>query len=997
MSDNFGKKILTFSLTDHPVLGFLIESFAVSQSNKGQFGYDFKKVSKNTLWDHFTETDPDKLTLTDILDKYSDQQLQKRFNPSHKRTLSFYENLDHDYVIRHIRPFIDRIIFEAISLMSEKNIPLFFKGSQNERIREKPIILHKQPVETCFHFEKLENKTHYKLQITHKDRLLYLYDKQAQLITTKPCILLLDNEIYRFQPGWDGKKLEPFFRKEYIEVPAASEKQFYQKFVQKSILHHSFINKGFDVDVNTEKPIPVLKVDEHWQGEIMFSLGFSYGKNMHYYYGDEVKSDVRFIENWPDFHFLKLIRNIDHEKEMAQLLVKLGLSLKEGPYLDICVADKANGVPPQNKQKKIHFLIDWLNENHSTLTNLGFILEKEISEKKYFSGVSHLNLEPEENNDWFDLGGTVRFGNVEVPFISLRENILQGNREYIMPDGTIALIPEEWMSTFQDVMRFSQKKGNHLQIKKHHYPFLADLEETGIKLPAFSDFSLTEDQVLPALKNVEMRPYQIHGYNWMVFLRKNKLGGCLADDMGLGKTLQTLAILTDTYFHDKQPEGAFYPVQQNISSPGMQLDLFDDTDGGNNQLSQKNCSLIIMPLSLVHNWMEEIKRFSPGLKVFQHIGISRPANTAAFSGYQIVLTTYGTVRNDIEMLQKYHFNYVILDESQIIKNASSKIFSAIKKLRSEHRLVLSGTPVENSLTDLWSQFSFLNPGMLGSLSFFKNEFVNPIEKKQDNRISDKLQKLIQPFVLRRTKQQVAKELPELIEKVHYCEMTPEQEKYYETRKSEIRNSILKGLDDKGPDKSRFIVLSGLTKLRLIANHPAIVDQDYNDLSGKYTEIIRSIENLMAEDHKVLIFSQFVKHLNLFRDYFQQSGYKFSLLTGNVSEKDRQQVIGNFQQEKDNRLFLISLKAGGVGLNLTSAGYVFMLDPWWNPAVEKQAINRAHRIGQDKNVIVYKFITRNTVEEKILKLQHKKSKIANLLIRQDNLLKTLSFGELQELI
>ena len=997
MSDNFGKKTLTFSLTDHPVLGYLIESFAVSQSKKGQFGYDFKKVSKNTIRDHFSETDPDELELIDILERYSDQQLQKRFNQSRKKSLSFYKNLNLEYVIKFIRPFIDKIIFEAISFMAEKNIPLFFKGSQNERIREIPLKLHSQTAETCFYFEKLENKTHYKLQITHKGRLLHLHDKQAQLLTTKPCALLLDNEIYRFQPGWEGKKLEPFFRKEYIEVPPASEKQFYQKFVQKSILHHSFINKGFDVDLISEKPLSVLKIEEHWQGDIMFSLGFSYGKNMNFYFGDGIKSDVKFNENRSGFHFVKLIRDIDYEKEITQLLVKLGLSLKEGPFLDIKSEDKVSDETPQNKQKKIHFLIDWLNENHTTLTNLDFRLEKEIFEKKYFSGVSHLNLEPEENNDWFDLGGKVRFGGVEVPFISLRENILAGDREYILPDGTIALIPEEWMSTFQDVMRFSQKKGNHLQIKKHHYSLLAGLKESGIKLPAFSDFSTTEDLPLPALKNVEMRPYQIHGFKWMVFLRKNKLGGCLADDMGLGKTLQALAVLSDTYFHEKQSGNQFYEVQQNVSSAGMQLDLFDDTGVGNNQLSPKSCSLIIMPLSLVHNWMEEIKKFAPGLKVFQHIGTSRPANTAAFTGYHIVLTTYGTVRNDIDMLQSYHFHYVILDESQIIKNASSKIFSAIKKLRSEQRLVLSGTPVENSLTDLWSQFFFLNPGMLGSLSFFKNEFVVPIEKKQDNRISEKLQKLIQPFVLRRTKQQVAKELPELIEKVHYCEMTPEQEKYYETRKSEIRNSILKGLEDKGPDKSRFVILSGLTKLRLIANHPAIVDQDYDDLSGKYTEIIRSIENLMAEDHKVLIFSQFVKHLNLFRDYFQESGYKFSMLTGKVSENDRKQVIDNFQQEKDNRLFLISLKAGGVGLNLTSAGYVFMLDPWWNPAVEKQAINRAHRIGQEKNVIVYKFITRNTVEEKILKLQHKKSRIANLLIRQDSLVKSLSFSELQELI
>jgi SNF2 family DNA or RNA helicase len=280
---------------------------------------------------------------------------------------------------------------------------------------------------------------------------------------------------------------------------------------------------------------------------------------------------------------------------------------------------------------------------------------------------------------------------------------------------------------------------------------------------------------------------------------------------------------------------------------------------------------------------------------------------------------------------------------------------------------------------------------------FKNEFVTPIEKKSDEIVGEKLQKLIEPFILRRTKGQVAKELPPMSEKIHYCEMTPEQAAYYETKKSEIRNAIIQNLHDNGPDKTRFFILSGLTRLRLIANHPAIVDKEYAHESGKYIEVMRSIGNLISEKHKVLIFSQFVKYLNMFVNEFEQEKIPYSLLTGKIAEKDRKQVVHDFQTEELKQLFLISLRAGGLGLNLTEADYVFMLDPWWNPAIEKQAINRAHRIGQDKKVFVYKFITRNTVEEKILKLQQRKSDLAGMFINDNNPLKSLSFEELNELI
>jgi SNF2 family DNA or RNA helicase len=710
---------------------------------------------------------------------------------------------------------------------------------------------------------------------------------------------------------------------------------------------------------------------------------------------DPLKEKVHFIESGDTYGFEKVVRDKAWEKETDQFIRSIGLNKIDGPFYSLFpAASIALNTSVYNIGSQVQRTVDWFTQHHDSLHKKGIVCEKNIFNKTYLTGIFSLTLKTEEKNDWFDLYGTVRFGSHEIPFIYLADNILSGEREFVLPDGTVALIPQEWMSQYYDILKFSHRKGKSLQLKKHHFALLAKVQEAGIQLPGFVQKRVRAGLPLPEMLNADLRNYQHEGFDWMMFLKNNRLGGCLADDMGLGKTLQTLALMLQVHKVEK-PRVA---PQQSINPPkeSGQLDIFGMAEEKPSE-TRGNCSLIVMPLSLVHNWLHEINRFTPALKVLQHTGPGRAETTDAFSDYDLVLTTYGTVRNDAEMLEKYHFRYIILDESQIIKNASSQIFSAIKKLQSDYRLALTGTPIENSLTDLWSQFSFINPGMLGSLNFFKNEFVAPIERKNDDITGQKLHRLIEPFILRRTKSQVASELPPMSEKIHYCEMTAEQQIFYETKKSEIRNAIVQSLKENGPERARFFILSGLTKLRLIANHPAMIDKEYGFESGKFIEVRRSIDNLLSENHKVLIFSQFVKHLNLLVEEFNRQNLIYSMLTGRVAEKDRQQVVQEFQSDEMNRLFLISLKAGGLGLNLTQADYVFMLDPWWNPAIENQAINRAHRIGQEKNVFVYKFITRNTVEEKILKLQQKKSDLAGLFINDNNPLKSLSVDELSELL
>ena len=370
-------------------------------------------------------------------------------------------------------------------------------------------------------------------------------------------------------------------------------------------------------------------------------------------------------------------------------------------------------------------------------------------------------------------------------------------------------------------------------------------------------------------------------------------------------------------------------------------------------------------------------------------------DAAKFEGYDLVLTSYGITRLDIDVLKEYYFNYIILDESQAIKNPGSNIARAVKKLKSKYRLILTGTPLENSTLDLWSQMTFINPGLLGSQSFFKNEFLLPIEKRKDEKKTQKLNAIIKPFILRRHKSQVATELPEKVLNVQYCGMTTMQEEQYEEVKSYYRNKILDEIETKGISKSQFLLLQGLSKLRQLANHPKLVDPDYKGDSGKLEDVTYMINNAVSEGHKILIFSQFVKHLSIVKDYLNTHKLQYAYLDGGT--KNRQEQVEVFQNNSKVKIFLISLKAGGLGLNLTKADYVFLLDPWWNPAVESQAIDRAHRIGQENKVFTYKFITKNTVEEKILALQQKKIKLAtDLITTEESFVKELCKEDIESL-
>jgi SNF2 family DNA or RNA helicase len=392
----------------------------------------------------------------------------------------------------------------------------------------------------------------------------------------------------------------------------------------------------------------------------------------------------------------------------------------------------------------------------------------------------------------------------------------------------------------------------------------------------------------------------------------------------------------------------------------------------------------------------EAKKFTPQLRVLVYSGPQREKLQAQVKKTDLILCSFGLVRSDIDWFEKQEFSYVILDESQAIKNPQANITKAVQKLNAKYRLVMTGTPLENSTMDLWSQMNFVNSGLLGTQKYFKDHFQIPIEKKADGDMKKRLYFLIKPYLLRREKRQVAADLPEKMESITYCGMSEEQERLYDKTKSFYRDVLLKQIKDEGLQKSRFSVLQGLTKLRQLANHPLLCEEGYVGESGKMEAVLEKLETVLEQHHKILIFSQFVQHLQIIKRALDEQGVAYAYLDGSTT--DRKGQVESFQKSDGQSVFLISLKAGGVGLNLTAADYVFLLDPWWNPAAEAQAIDRAHRIGQEKTVFTYKFITKETVEEKILALQQRKLDLANELVTSDeSILRALSEDEVLDLL
>jgi non-specific serine/threonine protein kinase len=549
--------------------------------------------------------------------------------------------------------------------------------------------------------------------------------------------------------------------------------------------------------------------------------------------------------------------------------------------------------------------------------------------------------------------------------------VRKGERYVKLADGTFGQIPEDWLERYKHLFGLAEETEKGLRVRDVQIPLLDRLLEDASEVEAAREFQERRErlrafeqivpQPLPQGFRGELRPYQKAGVDWLHFLHQYHFGGVLADDMGLGKTVQALVFL------------------QSLKERG----------------EAKRASLLVVPKSLLVNWQREAARFTPELRILEFTGAGRQKDPSIFDEYDIVLTTYGTMLRDVEFLRTYRFHYVILDESQAIKNPLAKTARAARLLNADHRLVMTGTPVENTTFELWSQFAFLNPGLLGSLESFKENFATPIESRGDEEAASTLRKLVYPFILRRTKAQVAPELPPRTERTLYVELEPAQRKLYNRLRDRYRAELLGLIETRGIQNARMKILEGLLRLRQVCIHPGLVEPTYREDAAKFELLFEMLETLRAENHKALVYSQFVEVLKRVRAGLEERGIAYAYLDGQT--RDRHAQVDRFQSDPAVPFFLLSLKAGGVGLNLTAADYVIQLDPWWNPAVEMQAADRAHRIGQDKPVFIYKIIARETVEEKILQLQEKKRGLVEQLITtEESFFKSLTREDVEVL-
>ncbi len=772
-------------------------------------------------------------------------------------------------------------------------------------------------------------------------------------------LLFLYNHIfYLWQKPEDSLQAEKFIRK----GPVKLSKENWSAQMQRTILpltrdYQVEFDRSLVKEVKSGEPEVKLLLQE--KGEyLVFQPVFSYK-------GYETRSNDKDTITLPDGDKILLIhRNREAEQRFIQSLESLHshfIKPQDGNSLIL----KGSDVLRNNwfflfvdamKEKKIPVY------GFDALRNFRFNTARPSTHIHVSSGL-----------DWFDAKVEIDFEGQRVGIADIKKALAAKQSFVQLSDGTLGILPDEWLQRYSLLFKVGEGRTDKLRLSRYHLSVIDELYENrdaselsfalDEKFERLREFKHIPDIQPPATLKEVLRPYQTAGFQWLAYLNDVGWGGILADDMGLGKTVQALTMLQ----HYRTLNGGLKAI-------------------------------VICPTTLIYNWENEIRKFTPELTWQIHHGSLRTRDAALLQQSNVIITTYGTLRSDIQLLLKTEYDYIILDESQAIKNPASKVTKAACLLNGKNRVCMSGTPLQNNTFDVFAQMNFLNPGLLGSMEFFRNEFATPIDKFGEQEQKEHLRKLLYPFILRRTKEQVARDLPEKTETILFCEMDTEQRRIYDAYRNSYRDKIMGTIDQQGIDKSQLTILQGLMKLRQICDSPAILNEEdkYPNHSIKLDELAREIKENIGE-HKALVFSQFLGMLALIREKLQEEGIAYEYFDGSTGINDRQKSIDNFQNNDQCRVFLISLKAGGVGLNLTAADYVYIVDPWWNPAVEQQAIDRTHRIGQTKNIFAYRMICIDTIEDKILQLQERKRKLASELISDDaHFVKSLTKADVEYL-
>lgn len=937
--------VFNFNKKTYPYFGIDVIAGEINEAGDGFIDkVETLDISRYIDAQHY---EPNDITLLNAIRKLQDSEINKYVSRNSPFS-SAWENIiqpDGEDLPEETRHLINEYMLPRLKkLFSDSgDQPLAFilpAGKKFITQNIEHIEVFNEPAELQFFVEK--EKGNYKVEAMV--RLGGMMHGLEENESTSPVIFLYNHQLYLFGNAENISLAEKFLPSGRMTITAEAWERTLYEFILP-------LSKEYKVDFDTSMLQPIRGIEPEVKLFLMERSDYLIFRPIFSYKGyetDYLGKDVMLIPEGDKV--LAIHRNKDVEHKFIQRLQNLHSNL---------VFNEENGTLALKgaeilRENWFFLFVDAMKEMQVPV--FGFDALRNF---RFNTAKPQTRIYISSNTDWFDAKVDIMFGEQKVSIAEVKKALANKQQYVELNDGTLGILPEEWLKKYALLFRVGEGSNNQLKLSHYHRSVIDELydlkneEELFFELEEkynrLRDFEKIPEVDPPVHLQSTLRPYQVSGFHWLNYLRQINWGGILADDMGLGKTIQALSYLE----HYKQENGRVK-------------------------------ILVVCPTTLIYNWENEIKKFTPSLTYHIHHGSGRTRVLDELLKYDITITTYGTLRSDIKFFINIQFDYVLLDESQAIKNPASKVTKAASLLRAKHRLCMSGTPLQNNTFDIYAQMNFLNPGMLGSIEFFRQEFAIPIDKLGEADRKEHLRKLLYPFILRRTKEQVAKDLPEKQEMILWCEMQDKQRTIYDAYRNDYRDKILGVISNQGIARSQLTILQGLMKLRQICDSPAILNEEesFENHSIKIEELSREITEDMG-DHKALVFSQFLGMLALIRNKLEALGIKYEYFDGSTSAPDREKAIQNFQNNEEIRVFLISLKAGGVGLNLTAADYVYIVDPWWNPAVEQQAIDRTHRIGQTKNIFAYRMICKDTIEDKILKLQERKRALAKELISDES--------------
>jgi superfamily II DNA or RNA helicase len=966
---------LVIDLDPHPILG--MQGCIYVCSSEGELpAFALYKLSTGNAADHGIETASPLYRLLLEAERFTPANVLAHFNRRKKVARSLEDLLQDPRLKKALSIYTQSRVHDWLSTAVELMLPIGTGIRRDELVR--PCLLRYLPVEEPprLHFKRTTDGLHYRLSLYKEDRRVPLITDTYHALSNEYGWSILGTWLLHV-PALPALFLKPFTTREEVYYSNKHVPTFMQGFLLRVAKNAEIEAEGFDVE--DQKHITAVHLclsEDVFNGHYKWRVNYTYGEATFQGYEDR-RIRQRITETSAgSYKVHRYIRDKVAEEEALVPLASLGLRQGQTGWLDwvdtVIGSDLVSACCwliahlPQLQQAGIQ--IDPVQTPYGTLVPEAPVLEQ---------------ASPEEGNDWFDLRAQVTVGDVRFPFTRMYKTLLERAPFHPLPDGRCMLVPAAWQSEFAPWFASGIIEGETLRLTKAQYRALQETRLTDSPAPAEAPARTTGYRP-PSSLQAQLRSYQVAGFSWLATLFDAELGACLADDMGLGKTIQTIALLL--HIQDRMT-----PAEATTAASG-QLDLFAPAAP---PMRQPLRALIIAPAGLLYNWASEIAKFAPALDTHIHRGSDRSRDPEVLLRKDVLITSYPLAVRDAGLLAQLPLRCIVLDESHQIKNRDTQTFKAVARLQAPFRLTLTGTPVENSLSDLWSQMQFINPGLLGGYTAFRQHFQVPIEKHNDEAARDQLRRLVNPYILRRMKRDVLTDLPPVTHQIVYCDMDEAQAACYHGEKNAVRQTILQHLAA-GSTVSSTLVLNALMRLRQIAIHPALLPE-YAELPSAKTETMQAeMDTIARSGHRGLVFSNFLQHLAIHRRELTQSGWRHDAITGEQKPADRLRAEHAFQAG-DLSFLLITLKAGGTGLNLTAADYVLLADPWWNPAAEQQAIDRAHRIGQQNPVVVMRFITRGTIEEKILRLQERKLQWSEDLFDEHSLLAGLSPEEVAALL